>query len=328
MTKALSLDDQMIEVPNRKKSVLILGAGASSGLQYPCGKELIDQICLMLNPERDPPSSYRKKLLRVGFQADQIDDFQRRLRHSYETIDTFLDHNRDLEFLGKLAITLELSSHEHRGVFGRDAFAVQDWYGAFWNGLQKNFELVRGNQLFVITFNYDRSLEHFLFLASEEARRDLHPELVSWLNSDRFLHIHGRMGCLEWQTQAPPERRRRYASDCGDNEDEDGLQSLKRSAELILLPHESDRLDANVEVIVSDAERILFLGFGFDERNLRKLGFESWPRIGVRNVFATMKSDVSERKEKLQQQCPMLRTPEKMHEGIYDCLKQSGFPNW
>ena len=299
------------------KTALILGAGASAALGYPCGKELIDRICRKLEWHPNSPRPQREQLIRLGFQEDQINRFREGLNFGNpETIDSFLEHNPDFERLGKVCITLELSSYENEDAFTREAIAIKEWYREFWDGLQKNFSLISRRQLSIITFNYDRSLEHFLFVASHKSRsRDLHDDLAAWLNSDHFVHIHGRMGYLDWQQQ-PEAETRKYVHDCTE-------QAIARSAHLILLPHGSKGLDRKVESIMRGTERVLFFGFGFDNRNLQKIGFDRFSEFGVSGVAATMKNVPHDTIGNITRICPMDICPSISH-----CLKQSGFPNW
>ena len=73
-----------------------------------------------------------------------------------------------------------------------------------------------------------------------------------------------------------------------------------------------------------NAERVLFLGFGFDDRNLRKLGIEHLDELGDRVVAATIRNSSPERMAEICRICQRDELPER----ISDCLRQSGFPNW
>ena len=299
------------------KTVLILGAGSSAGLNYPCGAELSDRICRKLEPPQYANQPYREKLLQVGFHENQIDEFQQRLHQgNLGTIDAFLEFNAEFASLGKLAITLDLSSYEDERAFVSNSLLIKDWYAPFWAGLLKNFDLISRGQLSFITFNYDRSLEHFQYMVCKAGRPDLLDEFTDWLNSDRCLHIHGRMGYLDWQNR-PDAETRSYGNECT-------AEEIQRSAELILLPHECEGVDAKVESIMRDAERVLFLGFGFDDRNLRKLGIGHLHELRHKDVAATKRDLSLERMAEIRRICRR----DLMPDTISDCLRQSGFPNW
>jgi len=175
-------------------TILILGAGASADMGYPTGGKLRKQL-LQAQPAAGPQVVSQSP----NFTAEQITEFQRRFHDSQlETIDGFLELTPDLRPVGKFMIAQRLFSSENdeRIMY----LGEKCWYRKLRMLLGNSVEHLRQNQLKIVTFNYDRSLEHYLYrsfaaVASEEERRVL-PDYIDNLG---FVHIHGMLSRLNWQ---------------------------------------------------------------------------------------------------------------------------------
>ena len=178
------------------KITLILGAGASKEIKMPLGNELRDQIVEMIAPPAGTRSPGRKQTTRdtVLFDAikrvcsssdsnvtfHEIDNASRRLHKSLpenRSIDQAIHDLSDphITLCGKMAIAKAILMAESQSLLrGRHAqdTSVLDrdlgWYRKFASHF---FESVKANRieerlsdLLVISFNYDRSFEHFLML--------------------------------------------------------------------------------------------------------------------------------------------------------------------
>ena len=144
----------MINVP----TVLILGAGASKPYGYPVGSRLKDLI--IANLESNYANFY--------YTQDQISKFRDKLLNSrLYSIDKFLTgYGEEFSGIGKLAIAQALIGTESRDVYSCNG--EEDWYGYICNSLHASTpDEFYENKLSIITFNYDRSLEQYLFKALE-----------------------------------------------------------------------------------------------------------------------------------------------------------------
>ena len=125
------------------------------------------------------------------------------------------------------------------------------------------------NRLHIATFNYDRALEQYLYqslLALHRNNPD--PVLVSTTLATAlwFLHFHGMLSTLPWQTGAG----RPYKLP------ENPSIILEASKGILFSNHVFDAEptwpDARpLSKILSESKRVFFLGFRFAESNLRKL---------------------------------------------------------
>ena len=79
-----------------------------------------------------------------------------------------------------------------------------DWYSSFYLKLYRDLQINERYKLWlhkiqVITFNYDRSLEYFLYDSLVRGHTNRIEEIQKGLNKIDFLHMYGRMARLEWQ---------------------------------------------------------------------------------------------------------------------------------
>ena len=64
----------------------------------------------------------------------------------------------------------------------------------------------RNNRLGLVTFNYDRSLEHYLYTAPKH--RFNAEEAIRLIKTVTVIHVHGQLGQLPWQSDEESEVRR------------------------------------------------------------------------------------------------------------------------
>ena len=248
----------MIETP----TALILGAGASIPYGFPSGEELMQEILEEIRP------NLGKELFRVllgfGFKPNDIDDFYTGLKHARKfSVDEFLERQSEFEKIGKLAITLTLSTYEKKDELFEQK-SDKDWYRHLWDKLSDTtFEDFDKNQLSIITFNYDRSIEHFLFTAMRALYRKSEQDCEKKLKEIPIIHVHGRLGALPWQGKDARSYKK------GVNLDE----VEKISAEIKIMKEQDDSPREFEEAVyrLNSAQLICLLGFGYNPRNLQRL---------------------------------------------------------
>jgi hypothetical protein len=304
-------------MPN-KSLVLVLGAGSSEEVDLPVGAELKRQIAERLDIRFQDyarqPGSGDDKLLQAfrlasvrsdGSQGDinQLLDVSRLIRDAMPqaiSIDNFIDSHRNDEriaFCGKLAIARCILEAEARSkllvdrsnIYNKlDFGAIENtWFNAFFQLLTENCQKedipARLKKIAVISFNYDRCLEHYLYLALQNYYGILAAEAASMLAFLEVHHPYGKVGALPWMSQSG-------AIEYGATPTPDQLIVISK-----LLRTFTEGTDPSVSHIntiratVADTERLLFLGFAFHRLNLDLLFPEppSGVRSGTKSVFAT-----------------------------------------
>lgn len=78
-------------------------------------------------------------------------------------------------------------------------FERGDWYQYFCDKLNTSFEEFDQNKISIITFNYDRSLEHSLFTALKNSYAKNDRDCASKLKNIPIVHVYGQLGYLPWQ---------------------------------------------------------------------------------------------------------------------------------
>lgn len=248
-----------------KPTVLVLGAGASIPYGYPSGKGLLQEISLNIGNSR-----WVSPILQCNIEQEVILQFRDELILSQQpSVDAFLEHRNEYVEIGKLSIALALFSHESEEKLFR--FETRDigCYHYLFDQLNSGWEEFSKNTLSIITFNYDRSLEHFLFTALKHTYNKTDDITAEALTKIPIIHVHGWLGPLPWQAAGgKPYMKQNYP------EQNIRVSELKNASELILIQHEGDKSSIEFRQAydcLCDAERIYFLGFGYHTQNMERL---------------------------------------------------------
>jgi len=258
----------------KTRTVFILGAGASCPYGYPSGRELRQQICSYhvadcesyLNANSRITPLIPQELRRAG-------DFANKFRKSStKSIDLFLARNPEFTTYGKRAILFRIFAAEKQSRFREETkYKDQDWYSWLFEQLtqtlvrKEDYSRFGENCISFVTFNYDRSLEFFLYESLINSFNGVAPgKIVEQLDKIRIIHVFGQAAPLRWQGQ---DHVMEYAEDTTNTNVEIFCDNLR----IIYEKSENLELDEAQEVI-SKASRVFFLGFGYAQENLDALG--------------------------------------------------------
>ncbi len=121
---------------------------------------------------------------------------------------------------------------------------------------------IRENQLSIITFNYDRSIEQYLFDCILHTFRCKAEEAHETLSSIQIVHVYGQLAKLgsgvderPYSTNITPEIVRLAA---------DGIRVIDER-------DDQDPCFDRAETLLRQAERISFLGFSYDTTNVARI---------------------------------------------------------
>lgn len=125
----------------KKRTVLILGAGASAHLGYPSSSALRQRIIENLSQES---GQQHRELQKFDFLGADIDAFVSQFRHSgMFSIDAFLEHQSEkIKQIGKYAIAQALILFENLdGLFPIPAQQIEaNWYYALFKSMLSPFD--------------------------------------------------------------------------------------------------------------------------------------------------------------------------------------------
>lgn len=244
--------------------VLVLGAGASQPYGFPLGAALVDQIHTEILEE----DSTLIDRLRPHHPHEHSKEFARALREARPySIDAFLELRREFRDVGVRAIAdVLLRAENHRTLWG--ASPATDWYRYLFNSVlvlqSREYYSAQAKLLSIITFNFDRSFERALFLCLRSAFGTNDEEARALAKLISVHHVHGLLGEPDW-LEPKAEDATRFGHTTGNIElvGEKAFRSIKIIGE--------DSRAADTEAMLGQAKYVYFLGFGFDERNLKKI---------------------------------------------------------
>ncbi len=256
-----------------KPTVIVFGAGASASYGFPFGERLLQIIDQNLNPASD---KWIPRLIECGIESEEVADFRRVLLLSQQSsVDSFLEHRPEFIRVGKLVIALSLIPAEEDSrlvsLGSRSDGCYQYIFAKMTSGAR--FEQFNNNQLAIITFNYDRSFERYLFSAVMNTYGKSYDECTAVLKQVPIIHVHGSLGKLPWQSSDSDEDKREYAPDTEHKE-------LQIAANQILIVSEGQDTSEEFKKAIQylhAAERVYFLGFGYNGTNLHRLQIAGMP---------------------------------------------------
>ena len=208
-------------------------------------------------------------------------------KSSIESIDKFLALNPIFSNFGKMAITQIILTKEKTSKFRENLNdSNEDWYNLLFNRMISTFntpndiDKFRENKIAFITFNYDRSLEHFLyesFFNAFSQNSDLIKIGLNW--QEKYLpfpiiHVYGQVD----------NHVINGGSKYGSEVDFEKIQNLSGGIQII--GERSQGMKEQVKDLIANYKRIFFLGFGYAIDNLEAIGLpgginEEWDIYGT-----------------------------------------------
>lgn len=294
----------------RSKTLFIAGAGASYEVGLPIGtglKKLIaDSLDLyfeggeLYRGNRAIMDALRQHISKEepGLQTDPYLVAGRTISAAMPqaiSIDNFLDAHRDdprIELCGKLGIVSSILEAERGSKLYFDPYNSEEfptdlgsaWHSLFFQRLTEGVPKADLDNIFnnvsIITFNYDRCIEHFLYNALKVYYGIDGGKASEIMSRLQVHHPYGRVGYLPWQTGYVPT-----VPFGGDRNGFDDLLTLAGQIKTFTEQLEDgDDLRA-IRREVEDAEVVIFLGFAFADQNMELL--KPARKSEARRIFAT-----------------------------------------
>ena len=246
-----------------KNITLVLGAGASHSMGYPVGSALRSKVLEIGSTERQSFAITAGLYQDPGSLTHFVESF---LRSQMFSIDAFLARRPEFSEIGKqviAALLLEVEDEKRlRSVESRD-----HWYRYFYNKFAaESWEHLDFSSICIATFNYDRSLEKFLHDAIKDSYGKSDAQASEKLDSLSIVHIYGSLG-----SPIPgKEDHLVYGGPVTAAKVKVAANSLK----VIPEGRDNDAALTRAREMLQSADRIAFMGFGFDETNVARLKAE------------------------------------------------------
>ncbi len=271
---------------DKYKYVIILGAGASIPFGFPSGDDLYKKIRDNIESDVSEYIDIKKRKSYGPFDYSRLQneakEFSEALKKvSVVSIDKYLNINPKFKDIGIKSIISEIVKCEklHLENMRNSDNNTDDWCKYLIRKMTESLNTaeellnIKENQISFITFNYDRSLEFILHreLTGLLENTEIQQQAINdTLNKIKIIHVYGQVGWLPWQ-KSENNQKLAYGEIF-----ESVFETAEKVAESIEVMY-SLRIDKNeiLEAIqlISKADRILFLGFGYDQENLKILKF-------------------------------------------------------
>ena len=282
-----------------RKTVFVIGAGASKEANLPTGLELKNKIVQLLNIRF--PDGYNQtsgdltitevfRLLVKG-EDGQMGDINSYIHEAWHirdampqaiSIDNFIDTHREnqkIALCGKLAVVQSILGAEKKSLLYFDKYKnastlnfnslEKTWYSSFFQLLTENCaksELkARFQNITLIIFNYDRCIEHFLLHALQNYYKINEAEAAEIVKHLNIYHPYGHVGNLPWM-QA---------------KDSMAFGELPNAQKLVILANQiktfAEGTDpdaseiAKIKEHMAKVSHLIFLGFAFHKLNMKLL---------------------------------------------------------
>jgi len=249
----------------KKKTLFVLGAGASMPYGFPSGAELREHICSAHTGGRPLVNAVVNG---CGVSPEHVEKFRDSfLRSSLPSIDAFLAKRPEFAEVGKLAIAYELCRRESPGRVIRPE-GDDNWYKHLWAAMSWDAHgpaVLRNNQIRFVTFNYDRSLEFFLHESTKHSYGLDDAEALDAWKPIQILHVYGSLGEFHYLAN---DTARPYKPAT----DENTLRLAARALKVIPDARQGDIAFSMASEWLTWADTVCFLGFGFDRLNMERLG--------------------------------------------------------
>jgi hypothetical protein len=273
--------------PNEELPLFVIGAGASIEFGYPSGEKLKEQIKGIL----DPNSEEFKKIDLYSLCSKELEKQEfinacetiRKTIDFHSTIDDcikFYIENKKVELVGKLAITkliADLGFNEKSLFDSKNELRINNsWLDSFFKFVKKHLKIQdvesRINRIPITTFNYDRNIEKYMnYICGQIFERNI--------KFPKIIHIYGSL----------PEE----SDFVKENENLiNWSKNIKTYAELEY-KYEDRR---NYRYCDYETKSIIFLGFGYDEINMKLLA-RPMNREIKRKIFGTIYNSNEDLKE-------------------------------
>lgn len=248
-----------------QKTVFIIGAGASIPYKFPSGSELVNIICENLNPAT---KSYQIVQETSDCHSKDVDEFRNSLKHSGKmSVDGFLEHRPEFLKIGKMAIATALIQFECPGNMFGSPVGNRNWYEYLYNRMNSSFENFNTDKFSILTFNYDRSFEYFLFTSLKHSYGKNDEDIYEKLRKLNIIHLHGQLGYLPWQS----DNYREYNNILNHKE----VKKAGNAIKIISENFENAPQFKEAYQILSTSKYICFLGFGYNPANLERLKLDA-----------------------------------------------------
>jgi hypothetical protein len=258
----------------KKKTVFVLGAGASMPYGFESGSEMLMRT-KMMGPDAIAGA--------VGIlPASPVSaNFARAVKAAQnESLDAFLEHRKESDselYVGKRLIARRLLLQELNSIYKFDVNGdwIQNLYSRMVYNVKSVNEFQKQNAVTFITYNYDRLLEHRIAYGLQAQFNAPLDQCAGVFDDIKVIHLHGSLG-RPFAAGADGTGVVPFGVDAKNNE-EFGKQIsffLDLASHSIQIVHQASPKTPEFKAareVLSEGEQVFYLGFGFGQTNVERL---------------------------------------------------------
>ncbi len=297
-----------------KKTVFVVGAGGSFEVGLPVGSTLKTRIAEKLDVKNSGHFTGDDAIVRsmaakaketgtYGSSMNRLVEAAQAIRGAMPlaiSIDNYLNthsHDEDIVMMGKFGITACILDAEanstlrsYDAAYHMDFVDIPDsWHNTFCKMLTENARVGDLDWIFdnvaIITFNYDRCIEHYLLAWLIKYMRIPYGEAAEICKRLPIFHPYGQVGLLPWQTTNGSGVR------FGEPPTEDNIRQISSQIRTFTERVEDTGMLANMRGYLSRAEQVIFMGFSFGKMNMELMTTDQdGPRKDVLGTVLYMSS--------------------------------------
>lgn len=260
-------------------TVIVLGAGASYEAGFPLGATLIEKIQTSLRVTRRGGDLNQSDIALLqalnGVQSPMIMEMLDGLKHA-NSIDAYLFSRNDSAAIvkaGKICIAHALLQSEassrcyydfRETIMRNEQAMLQTHYESLFRIAKDGIDRENLYKLFtefsIINFNYDRSIKHYLLKATQAAFGVDARKAAECVGRLRIIQPYGGLGPLPWENTQENVAYGDISADIGHVASR--IYTFSEDHSAICNIHDE------IKITISNATRLLFLGFGFHKQNM------------------------------------------------------------
>jgi hypothetical protein len=251
-------------------TVFVVGAGASVPFKFPSGLSL-------LRDAKVQKARVISQRIHDKIAGEDLHQFREMLRDCQElSLDAALESQPPiLQAAGKWLIADQLLRCEaaSRGVAPDGGDWIEHLFSLMTDGVGNTTDFLYYNAVWFVTYNYDRLIEHKLMAGLRSKYRQ------DWTNHkqkilERVIHLHGSLGDLnEGSQNYVPFGAVTTGGRAGSEYDRELAECMPSCERSIRIVHEvqDNQQFSQARGLLTQAERVFFLGFGFGVKNVDRL---------------------------------------------------------
>lgn len=265
----------------KEKAVFILGAGASYNYGFPLGKGLRH---IIVRSYQGVINEIQRNIRneRPNFSSSSLSFIDKFYKSSDISIDLFLSKFPDFEIEGKIGIIYNILQSETSSKFLEELSEHKksrkeendDWmwhlYIKMINGLNvvQSFDVINFDHISFISFNYDRSLEYYLYISINNGFnfKSIGGNAKALMNRIRIEHVYGKVVDLPWEDNGANQSLEYKGFNVDNHKLIEWVDNIR-----VVYNRKAASMQ-NIHSIIREADNIFFLGFGYDQTNLNLIG--------------------------------------------------------